>query len=71
MLDRSTVKMLAQAVEQFEALRLPARNLAAWTRREYSRDLRYFLSSLEQREDYHGIVLTTLTGRHAALRVHS
>ena len=38
------------AAQQPGASAAPARNLAACTQREYSRDLRYFLSYLEQRE---------------------
>jgi site-specific recombinase XerD len=43
-----TVETLAQALSQFETIGMPARNLAARTRREYSRDLREVLSYLEQ-----------------------
>src|SRR3954447_6487273 len=48
MASRSTVETLAQALAQFETIGMPARNLAARTRREYSRDLREVLSYLEQ-----------------------
>ena len=45
---RINVETLAQALAQFETIGMPARNLAARTRREYSRDLWDVLSYLEQ-----------------------
>ena len=48
MAGRITVETLGQALAQFEIIGMPARNLAARTRREYSRDLREVLSYLEQ-----------------------
>ena len=42
-----SVDALAQALAQFEIIGMPARNLAARTRREYARDLRDVLSYLE------------------------
>ncbi|HSH81337.1 MAG TPA: tyrosine-type recombinase/integrase [Herpetosiphonaceae bacterium] len=46
--DRSIVEALAQALGRFELIGMPARNLAARTRREYARDLRDVLSYLKQ-----------------------
>ncbi len=48
MADRSSVETLAEALVHFETIGMPARNLAARTRREYSRDLRDVLTTLEQ-----------------------